>query len=617
MSRPQTSEAPSSQPQLLSDQVQAQSSLHVQSKVQRQKSVSRRMLSRVKQGIASKSKSSQSVRATGSETGLVRRLSGRRKPSSDAERRSHSFELSRDSIESTIEEVSGVSGVSTDTPPPVQRSFTDSTVSTSEVLEDLASIQIPPHSGDAFGTYIGQPFLANNSSPTPELETPSPQPTPRPLRQPLGSVAGSRSKVSVAVPCVDLTVTVDSTSVDVHSKRDIWVTIDALVGLKTGELTSDWIGSAVEEHLGANYPPVDFSPPRMNELETRNQQYPCGTITNLRLCYKPGDGCRIRNIIGQKSYRDLAVGQQCTLFIKLGVPRMQKSDDSVEPDQESLLAEIESMIGTLETDVLHVEARYRHSLFPSDNVVALKHTCKVLRPKTDSRWSIIEFYEKDDSSSSVHALLAQYLAAHYAADEALDLLHRYFDYDTRARPGLAEICSMLQNKINVQRNGLDDQQPEVVVTDTNLPRDGGDGTVPEHFDTAPSTPGESKARTSDKPTDGPSLLRSSTLGPPRISAPRTTKAIASSTPIGANSHESHDSAQQLWRHIRRTSLSTRQLEEMTPDRVSSLEAGDDSLKELRRRAIANKRSIGAETLRIWKWEEDMQAKEKPAEAPWM
>ena len=64
-------------------------------------------------------------------------------------------------------------------------------------------------------------------------------------------------------------------------------------------------------------------------------------------------------------------------------------------------------------------------------------------------------------------------------------------------------------------------------------------------------------------------------------------------------------------------MSARQLEEMTPELLSNLEAGHDSIRELRRRAIANKRSIGAETLRAWKWEEDMQTKARPAEAPWM
>lgn len=221
------------------------------------------------------------------------------------------------------------------------------------------------------------------------------------------------------------------------------------------------------------------------------------------------------------------------------------------------------MIGTLQQDILHVEARYRHSMFPSDNVIALKHTCKLLRPKIESRWSIIGFYEKEDVSSDVHIRLAQYLSEHYGADEALELLHRYFDYDTRARPGMAEFCSMLQERVNSQRIASDDQQPEVVITDIDL--NAGDALEPviEQYDTAPSTPLESKTPTgttalAHKRIDSASSLMSSKLAPPLITAQRTTTAITtpaltSSSPPASVDHESHDSAHQLWRHIRRTS----------------------------------------------------------------
>lgn len=613
------SNAKSSQAQLLPEQQQSLSSLHVQSKIQRQKSVSRRMLSRVKQGIVSKSKSTQSIRPTGSETSLVRRLSGRRKNSNEVDRRSQSFELSRDSIESTIDEVGGLRA---DTPPPVQRSFTESTVSTAEILEDLASVQVPSFRENS--TLSAEPFLSTILSSSPAPATPSPQPTPRPLRKSItpAAVAPSNQR-SLLIPYLSLEVTVDCGSVDVSSKRDVWVAIDTNVRLKTTTLSN---------LPCASDPNAPLERGQMLNAGTREGDsgntpaHDCGVITSLRLCYKPAEGCRIRNIIGQKSYKDLAVGQQCTLFIKVGVPRIQTADDRVEPDQESLFAELESMVGTLKTDIMHVEARYRHSLFPSDNIVALKHTCKLLRPKTESRWSIIELYEKEDQAGNVHARLAQYLADHYAADEALELLYRYFDFETRAREGMAEVISTLQGTINLQRNGPDDHRPEVVITDIDLHASSMPDPAIEHYGTAPSTSLEP-----DTPSTGVAMahkrigsstsLPLSKLALPIISAPRTTttmsSTLASSSPRGTDGHESNDSAHQLWRHIRRTSLSARQLQEMTPERLSNLEAGDDSLKELRRRAIANKRSIGAETLRAWKWEEDMQTKEKPAEAPWM
>ena len=96
---------------------------------------------------------------------------------------------------------------------------------------------------------------------------------------------------------------------------------------------------------------------------------------------------------------------------------------------------------------------------------------------------------------------------------------------------------------------------------------------------------------------------------------------ASSPP--SDSPASRDTARQLWRHIRRTSLSTKQLEDLAPERLQVLEAGDAALRDLRRRALANKRSVGAETLRAWRWDEQAMLKragegERGAgEAPWM
>lgn len=621
---PTTDSRPLSNPPLLPEQQHHQIATHAQSKVERQKSVSRRMLSRVKQGIASKSKPSLSIRPTEDETSLVRRLSARRKHSNDVEQRSRSFELSRDSIDSTVDEVSA--SVRT----LVQRSFTDSTVSTSEILDDLAAVRVPSFQGrygDA-GVDINLPTVRSFSPPA--ISKPSPQPTPRPPGQ---SIAPDSAKTlrssSIALPCLDLDVKLDCNSADIGSKRDVWIAINASVRLQSTVLTGSAACPRFDGDAHANH--LDTWRISNQHSHLRNckgrDELTCGTITTLRLCYKPADGCRIRNVIGQRSYKDLTFGQQCTLFIKLGVPRLKPTNADGEPDQDDLFAELESMVGTLKTEILHIEARYRHSLLPADNIVALKHTCKILRPKTESRWSIIGSSEQEEDSADVHAHLAQYLADHYTTDEALELLHRWFDFDTRSRPGMAEVCSMLQNKINLQRSGVDDAQPEVVITDIDQNADSLPSPVMECYETAPTAPLDSKAAvhtptTAHKQIGSSSSLMSSKLALPPIYASRTatgltTSAFNSSPSSAQDGDESHDSAHQLWRHIRRASLSARHLAEMTPDRLSSLEAGDDSLRELRRRALVNKRSIGAETLRTWKWEEDMQAKEKPAEAPWM
>lgn len=42
--------------------------------------------------------------------------------------------------------------------------------------------------------------------------------------------------------------------------------------------------------------------------------------------------------------------------------------------------------------------------------------------------------------------------------------------------------------------------------------------------------------------------------------------------------------------------------EAAPETLEQLEAGDGAVRELRRQALANKRSVGAETLRAWRWD---------------
>jgi hypothetical protein len=57
-----------------------------------------------------------------------------------------------------------------------------------------------------------------------------------------------------------------------------------------------------------------------------------------------------------------------------------------------------------------------------------------------------------------------------------------------------------------------------------------------------------------------------------------------------------------------------QLAESKPETLTELEANDEVVKELRRKALANKRSVGAETLRAWRWDEK---RGQGGVAPWM
>lgn len=611
-----------------------------ESRMQRQKSVSRRMLSRVKQGISGRSKNSPPIRHMESETSLMRRLSRGRKHGHDDDRRSQSFEVFRPSADSGIDEtpefVSFTSALG-------QRSFTDSTVSTAEVLGDSHSALEPDHVVPTFDP-DALPGLAQSSSPASQPPTsPSPHPTPRPPpRKDVPSLFRSADHgISLVVPCVDLYVLMDTASVDVHSKRDIWVAVEATVRSMNSKVRLRQPLPSTDASL--NQPSCTSSldePAGLEEPELRPCNAPeatYGAITTLRLCFKPVQGCLLREVIGQKSVKDLAIGQQCSLFIKVRVPKIRMRDSTIDPDQESLFTELESIMGTLKTEILHVEARYRHSILPMDNVVTVRHTCTIKRPKIESRWSVLGHNDEHGAPMEVHTMLARYISARYSSDTALELLEQYLSAASLIQPGVREVYDSLKIDFrNKQPNTPSDNKPSVIVTDIDLDTMSGNATGPEHFSTAPNTPSLTEDPLSNilaSSTSSASLnsnlqphISLSIFAPPLLTAPKTTTAlstiISSSTdPSTASTHDStasQDTARQLWRHIRRSSLSTRQqLEEMSPERLNQLEANDEHLKELRRKALANKRSIGAETLRAWKWEESMQNREKDGEAPWM
>ena len=602
------------------------------SRMQRQKSVSRRMLSRVKQGIAGRSKTSPPIKHMESESSLMRRLSGRRKQDRDENHRSQSFEVVRGSIESAIDEIpSSISFAN-------QRSFTNSTVSTAEVPGESPDPIMPPN-GPRASEYGSEQALAAASIPISQQNpSPSPQPTPRPgpIRQPPPLLPSRGYQLTVTVPCVDLFVAMDASSVDVHSKRDIWIAIEATVRSMTTRLklcdVSTSQACTTDNVMNGNNTGV---PTDINEGLPPSETT-CGVITTLRLCFKPVQGCQLRDVLGQKSVKDLAIGQQCSLFIKVRVPRIRMRDSTVHPDQDSLFTELESIIGTLKTEVLHVEARYRHSMLPMDNVVTVRHACKIKRPKTDSRWSIAGTRDESAESGEVHTMLSRYLASHYSPDKALELLEQYLSPAALAQSSVRKIYEGLKDEAQHERtNNLIDSKPSVIVTDIDLNTVDSAATPSEHFSTAPNTPTiiEESYSQSFHPISAANTPEVKTLmqpvilksAPPLLTAPKTTTAISTDISLSTKvditepnePSESQDSARQLWRHIRRTSLSAKQLQEMTVEPLNQIEAEDEHLQELRRRALANKRSIGAETLRAWKWEESMQQREKFGEAPWM
>ena len=367
--------------------------------------------------------------------------------------------------------------------------------------------------------------------------------------------------------------------------------------------------------------------------QKQTQDQSIGQITSLRICYKPSSGSKIIDLVGRKSTKELSPGESCLLFMKLYVPRIRPSRSTriEDIDQESLFEELQSIVGTLEQDILHVETRYKHSLLPESNTLTCREACNIRRPKTDSRWRICSTEDGQCGSSNVHKRLARYIISHCPPEQALDLIHHHLGEAASVRHPIDQLCNALQAELEIQRSSSSDKttdKPSILISDTSLEGEGSitSPTPSEHFSTAPCSPATEKTgQTAPTSVRSRASLLSATATPAKVparkssapvpstythpltSAAKSTTALSNpqlkTSTITPEGPSGPDDARALWKHIRQSSLSAlQQLVEAAPETLEQLQAGDGAVRGLRRQALANKRSVGAETLRAWRWD---------------
>lgn len=201
------------------------------------RSVSKRMLSSLK-SAATRTRSTNAIRPMESEASLLRRISGRRKPTNgpQPERRAYSFDVSRENVASDIDHRDGTTDMDFGRVSPKldHRSFTESTVSTTALVQGLESVTPP------FGTpSTGQMTFKHRYSSAPESPPPKHpaifELTPRPPDR-MTNPATEPIRHQLTVPFVRLDVAMDTQVVDYGEKRSIWIAIEATVDTHVVEL---------------------------------------------------------------------------------------------------------------------------------------------------------------------------------------------------------------------------------------------------------------------------------------------------------------------------------------------------------------------------------------------
>jgi hypothetical protein len=211
-----------------------------QAKVNRHRSVSNRVMSSLK-SAAARTRSSRTIRPMESESSLLRRMSGRRKPTAETqpERRAYSFDVSRDSVASEVDIVHGSSAdaISHGNQALEHRSFTDSTVSTTALVEELDPVTPPFDAPTPERVVFKNRFSSAPESPPPRHPAGFDR-TPRPVDR----VARSTSDHAVrrmTVPCVRLDVAMDADFLDFGESSNMWVAIEAIVETHVVEIPAE------------------------------------------------------------------------------------------------------------------------------------------------------------------------------------------------------------------------------------------------------------------------------------------------------------------------------------------------------------------------------------------
>jgi len=211
-----------------------------QAKINRHRSVSNRVMSSLR-SAAARTRSSRTIRPMESETSLLRRMSGRREPITgpQPERRAYSFDVSRDSVASEVDVAHGssVDALGHANQALEHRSFTNSTVSTTALVQEFESVT-PPFGTPTPERVVFKHRFSNAPKSPPPRHPAGLERTPRPLDR-VAPSATEHAVRRVTVPCVRLDVAMDADFLDFGESSNMWVAMEAFVETHPVEIPTE------------------------------------------------------------------------------------------------------------------------------------------------------------------------------------------------------------------------------------------------------------------------------------------------------------------------------------------------------------------------------------------
>ncbi|XTI85638.1 hypothetical protein V2W45_1230483 [Cenococcum geophilum] len=321
-----------------------------------------------------------------------------------------------------------------------------------------------------------------------------------------------------------------------------------------------------------------------------------GDISDISVKVVPCPGCQIEGVLGDSSKRVLRLGQNFSMFVRVKVDMTTnrispRSTRDANPKQKSNIgnafAELEQLLGETEFPLFTVRAIYKHSLLPPNSAVVTEETCMIRKLDRTTLWGTPSFNnsnsQNDRARAELHKRLAFFIATNSTPKEALSELDRVF-----SRPNRNTACPQFVNSV---RKELHHQLLVLGHRATTEPPKVMPNNCQDHF---PCLGRFSFGAVENKfQTVGLELelskARSPSGSPVTIIHQRVTE--------NTEPEELTDQATQIWRHMRKDSKVRQKPANSSNESIIRLELSDERIRELRKRAIQNKRSVGADTLR--------------------
>ncbi|OCL02892.1 hypothetical protein AOQ84DRAFT_392629 [Glonium stellatum] len=321
-----------------------------------------------------------------------------------------------------------------------------------------------------------------------------------------------------------------------------------------------------------------------------------GDISDVSVKVVPCHGCQIEGVLGDSAKRTLKLGQSFSLFVRvrpdMTTNRMSpRPAGDTTPKQNSQIdhafAELEQLLGEKELSLFTVRVIYKHSLFPSNSVIITEETCKTRILDRTAMWGVPDFKTSNSRNSraraELHRRLAFFIATHSTPKEALSELDRVFTGPTR-HTACPQFVDSVRKELHHQLLVLGHRT--VAEPPNPIP-----GNYQDCFPCLGRFSFEAVEGQFQKVSLGPELskARSPSGSPATVIHQRITEHTEPEEPT--------DQATQIWRHMRKDSRVRQKPANSSTESIVRLENADERIRELRKRAIQNKRSVGADTLR--------------------